>query len=323
MRRILPLIAGVAIAFAVFAPARATTGTLVITTDTTLTEDHDAGSADVGIILAADDITLDCAGYGVSGTGSVGVYVDGHDGTTVENCTVTGFTAGIQVFGSSNTLRASTVSGAVGSGVFVAGDGNLIAANRSTGNGDSGFRLGWSSSGNTFLENRATANTGTGFVMDHSPDTRVVGNLARGNQNGFVWMHTAGGFMRGNVARGNTDQGFTIQRVRALRAVGNLARRNGGAGFLFFKETKRSTFLRNAATVNALDGFALFDVSDNDVNRNRAGRNGDHGFNLGGTSDGNRLTRNRACGDGQLDALDAASGMGNVWANNHFCSSDV
>ena len=45
-------------------PATASSGTLVITSDTTLTEDHQGN-----IVIEADNVTLDCAGHTVQGTG--------------------------------------------------------------------------------------------------------------------------------------------------------------------------------------------------------------------------------------------------------------
>jgi hypothetical protein len=108
MRRTVLFLAVIALVIAVDPPAPATTGTMVITTDTTLTEDHDAGSVDVGIEFAADDVTLDCAGYTVSGGGiGSGILIEGHTGVTVKNCLVTAFSSGIVIGGSSKTLRAN------------------------------------------------------------------------------------------------------------------------------------------------------------------------------------------------------------------------
>ena len=101
MRR-LRLIPGLAVLLlAVLAPsARAgTPGTMTITSDTTLTEDH-YGS----IEIAADDITLDCAGYSVIGPSPDpwpvdGVLVDHHSGVTIANCLASGFVNGFKLQG--------------------------------------------------------------------------------------------------------------------------------------------------------------------------------------------------------------------------------
>ncbi len=59
--RLLLVAAVVALALSVIAPpATASSGTLVITSDTTLTEDHHGN-----IVIEADNVTLDCAGHTV------------------------------------------------------------------------------------------------------------------------------------------------------------------------------------------------------------------------------------------------------------------
>jgi len=72
---------------------------MTITSDTTLTEDH-YGS----IEIAADDITLDCAGYSVIGPSPDpwpvdGVLVDHHSGVTIANCVASGFVNGFKLQG--------------------------------------------------------------------------------------------------------------------------------------------------------------------------------------------------------------------------------
>jgi len=63
-----PVVLGIALLPMLTAPsARASSGTMVITTDTTLTEDHQGN-----ILVNANKVTLDCAGHTVSGPGVPG-----------------------------------------------------------------------------------------------------------------------------------------------------------------------------------------------------------------------------------------------------------
>lgn len=75
--------------------AFATSGTLAIVADTTLTEDHYGNVA-----IAADGVTLDCAGYSitsaVSGSG-IGVHMNERSDSTVQNCVIIDFGRGILV----------------------------------------------------------------------------------------------------------------------------------------------------------------------------------------------------------------------------------
>ena len=64
-----------------------TSGTLVIASNTTLTEDHDGN-----IVIEADNVTLDCVGHTITGPGDNGIFFQFRTGVTVKNCRVTGFT---------------------------------------------------------------------------------------------------------------------------------------------------------------------------------------------------------------------------------------
>ena len=119
-------------------PVWATTGTLTITTDTTLTEDHFGN-----IVIAADGVTLDCAGFNVVGTGTgTGISVSGRTGVTVKNGNVRGFTTfGFAVY--------------------------------NNGAGGGGFSI-QESSFNTFTENTATNNGVFGFVAVFNSECNLL-----------------------------------------------------------------------------------------------------------------------------------------------------
>ena len=94
----------ISLAFLQVNEARAdTTGTLTITSNTNLNEDHQGN-----IVIAADGVTLDCQGHEVTGTGSgTGVLLNGRTGVTVKNCHVSGFLDGFGLFNASSGFRSS------------------------------------------------------------------------------------------------------------------------------------------------------------------------------------------------------------------------
>ena len=78
---------------------------LVILSDTTLTT-----GVPGGIVIAADDVTLDCAGHVVSGGRAI--QLDGRSGVTIQNCVADGFAIGIELTRSSgNTIASNTLYG--------------------------------------------------------------------------------------------------------------------------------------------------------------------------------------------------------------------
>jgi hypothetical protein len=81
----------------------------IITTDTTFSADLlncPTGVGLLGLDIGEDNITLDCDGHKVTGTGSgggVGIRVLFRSGVTVRNCDVSGFSAGIILWGTRGT----------------------------------------------------------------------------------------------------------------------------------------------------------------------------------------------------------------------------
>jgi parallel beta-helix repeat protein len=113
--------------------ASATSGTLTITTNTTLTEDH-YGT----IVIGADNITLNCAGHHLYAPGSgAGVRLDNRTGVTVKNCVASGFNTGFSIVNANgNKLVGNTASGSTGFAGFLLSNasGNTLRDNTASGN---------------------------------------------------------------------------------------------------------------------------------------------------------------------------------------------
>lgn len=122
---------GGAVAIAMPASAGHVAPCMVVTADTTLTEDV-AGCTAHGIVVQADDVTLDLNGHTVSAEQTpfeqVGILLANVTGVTVTNGTVTGFDAGVAIEGGGgNTVRdisaVNNVNDQLQPWTFVPGDG--------------------------------------------------------------------------------------------------------------------------------------------------------------------------------------------------------
>jgi parallel beta-helix repeat protein len=157
-----------------------------ITADTVLASDLVCSGT--ALFIGADDITLDCNNFSITGDGTgVGIRVVGRTGVTIQRCRVTNFSIGFQLSSSSDNLLLfnsadSNTSGAYGGFVFVGSDNNTIDQNGSYGN------------------------TGRGFWFNSSDANLVSNNLA--SQNG---VH---GFELTNTSRGNTLESNNSQANR-------------------------------------------------------------------------------------------------------------
>jgi parallel beta-helix repeat protein len=235
------------------APVWATSGTLTITTTTSLTEDHQGN-----IVIAENGLTLDCDGHTVMGDGSgTGIQLIGRVGVTVKNCRVTNFQKGFVVAGSArnvfkdnrverNADEAFDLNGAIG---------NLFIENIANNNDGDGFDLD-DSNENIFKRNDTTQNGRNGFELDNSHKNIFEDNSANNNgrlseRSGFSLDNSRANIFEANIADGNSRSGFLIEISPDNTFIENRACGNRGAGrggLDVFQDTTsfRNIFLDNA-----------------------------------------------------------------------------
>ncbi|MGH3656094.1 MAG: right-handed parallel beta-helix repeat-containing protein [Micromonosporaceae bacterium] len=261
-----------------------------ITASTTL-------SADVGpcpsggIIIGADNITLNLNGHRIFGTPAqtdgAGVLLDGRTGVTVKNGTVESFDGGIAIDGgSANTVKDMVVQDNVGSlvtdygegiGIFVSDD-NVLKNNTVRRNGPyAGIGLYkftvTGSAGTTTDGNLVQANT---VADNNSVPTSVTSNqddgirLEPGVTNNTVSSNTVTGSGLDGIAvffqaTGNTVSGNTVS------GNGNhLFTHRKGDGIVVFLAANNTTVSDNTICGNAANGLRV-DSANNTVSSNTAG----------------------------------------------------
>ena len=245
-----------------------------LTADTVLTGDLTGCPAN-GLRLDADNITLDCAGYAITGSGiggGIGVY--GRTGVTVKNCQVSGFSHGIIVGDGStgNTVDGNTVSDNVETGINLADNNNTLRDNELLRNG--GGLLVWEASGNTIVDTvardnndglfmmmsdlnkvvnfTASDNKASGIALVESDANEISDSTATGNDFGFVMVDGSdtgdaakSNIFKDNLAANNASSGFLTEDVRENTFVGNESHRNGKFGFV---DTGGNTYKGNYCT---------------------------------------------------------------------------
>ncbi|HEX2310746.1 MAG TPA: right-handed parallel beta-helix repeat-containing protein [Vicinamibacterales bacterium] len=234
-----------------------------ITTDTTLDSDL-LGCPSNGIVIGADNITLDLGGHTVSGDGKpvrrcprrqlcdFGIANDGHDGVTVRNGSVEQFAFGVSV-GRARENRVLDISSSQNTffGFVVFRSAQIFVR------GSSGSR------------NIAPEGDGMGLFESH--DVRIVDNEFRRNPGpGIHVQASTDNLIKGNLISHSSPGILLGGERRADRADRNQIRRN--------------RFVRNAA------GVLLGRGNRNVIARNRFSRDGD-GIAIENAR-GNRVARN-------------------------------
>lgn len=398
MRRAFSLAGVVVLVLALAPTAQATSGTWTITSDTTLTDSH-YGS----IVIAGDNITLDCASYAVVGPDQGnGIVIDGFNGVTVKNCDVRSFEeygiwagngsgtrllnnssrwnglSGIDVVSSTDVLVENNVTSENGfgssySGIDIEGSSNVFVhgnssfgnegnglytyesswvefvGNSAYGNGTNGIWLDWGTTSSSYSQNWSSYNGWNGYDILGSTNNEFIRNTAYGNGDaGFALTSSRQNLVRSNDINWNGVDGVRLDASDRNRVINNdlnysglhgvilqngsdynTLRYNrvlytGSSGIPVTEDSNWNVIEENVSSFNSAEGFHIF-TAHNALRSNDAFSNGGAGFRLSGAgARRNKLTKNEACNNGDIDGLqDADVGHGNVWRFNTFCTSDI
>ena len=302
-----------------------------ITEDMTL-EDDLVCTSGPGLIIAADNITVDLGGHTISGTqgtsGAPGILLRNVTGVTVQNGTVQGFGAGVVLLeGGDNTVRNITAQDNIGSVSGELGDGinalnsnnNLIQGNNILRNGPfSGISLVEKCQGNIVRGNIVTDNnmlhTGNPTEGRQDMGIRIEGPEANNNQ---VLDNTVSGSGAEGISLHATctDMMSVPQCVGSPPNEGNEVARNTcngngrsgqGSGIKLFSTPNAVAPTRNTITDNVADNNATNGISVDSG-----------GPGVGATE--NTIARNKAHGNRRYDGLDGNVDRpcdANVWRDN-------
>jgi len=316
-------VTAVVLAF-VMAPtaAWASSGTLVISSNTMLTEDHFGN-----ILITGNKITLDCNGHVVIGPGVPGFnggieVAGGLSGVTVRRCKVTGFGVnGIFVGGGGidGRYEDNITYGNQNHGIHVDGaSGCLVLNNTSRSNGAIGIVL-TGATRSWILHNTVEDNINWAGIalFDGSHDNVLLDNTARRNSDGYILDVVQNNELRLNRAISNSAHGFFIRDSQNDLVDSNTANQNL-IGFEFTEGSNANNIQNNVADLNASDGFRVFMSDKNNLTGNTANSNGNVGFIVFGGASFNVLSRNTGHKNIAFDAYDEDSGTGNIWKDNRF-----
>ena len=175
-----------------------------ITEDTTLTEDLLNCSGN-GLIIGANDITLDCDSHSIEGdydSYGMGIYINQFNGTTIQNCNISGFENGTSLdISSYNTLN-----------------NNIFTNNYE------GINLGYSSSFNNIYNNTLNDNNNTGiYLYDYNYNNSIFGNIVENNGDYGIYLdwHNDNNSIFGNIVENNGDYGIYLNYYNDYNTIWN------------------------------------------------------------------------------------------------------
>jgi parallel beta-helix repeat protein len=318
-------------------------------TQNTILDNNLSGCANNGIVIGANNITLDLNGRTVAGTAASGdqggIVLVGRTGVTVKNGTVRGFDVGVVIEGGSgNTVTGVQAIDNIGYAGFNARGGDGIAI--------------LSSSNNRIINNSTVNNgpfSGIGIYTEvDSAHPRATGGISSGNLvDGNFVNHNIEGRTANNVVN-NDNIGIRLEPGNTRNTISNNRVNDSGLdGITLFARNTFTIIRGNQVTNNGLyrvaarrgNGIGLQigganGANDNIIENNLSTRNADNGISIRLGSLRNTVRNNTAVGNAFLppasqnfgptfDLLDNNPNCdANVWLNNQHgtafpaCASD-
>lgn len=237
-----------------------------------------------GVVIGADNITLDLNGHKIDGDGApggddpdTGIENDGNQGVTIQKGTVQEFDAGVVLVGAGdNHLRHLSSSENLDFGLILDNvtDGRIERGSFS-GNGFSGVVL-IDSDGNRFERNTARGTLHASVFLFGSDDNRIEKNVLTDNGDGIEVHESDRNDFRKNTISRSTGPAIDLSDGSAHNVVEKNRMSNNGDGLTSF-EGQDNLISRNTITgtgqlpdQSESGGFGIIldGVDDNSVERN-------------------------------------------------------
>ena len=203
------------------------------------------------IQIDEDNLTLDGAGYTVTGDGSgCGVYLFARTSVTVKNLTVAGFSYGIQLHNSSsNTITANNASSNSRYGIYLSRSNSNTVTGNITSDNHEGIFLN-DSTNNNLTANTASNNYSGIYLYYNCNDNTLTDNTASKNSHGIYLYNSSGNVFTGNTTNSNSYYGIYL-----------------------YDNCNNNILTDNSTTWNHSHGIYLYNSSGNTLIGNTASRN--------------------------------------------------
>jgi len=266
------------------------------------------------LIVQESELILDGAGHTVTGPGpsniGAGVDISAHNGITVRNLNITGFSIGINISGTNpgpenikkNTVENNTISGCTTWGIrlYLAND-TILRENNISNNSDTCWGILIDTSGNSNnlqLGNTLTGNTVTGngggiWLKNSSRFNSLEGNIVTGHAASGIYLsvQSSNNNLTNNTSSSNRD-GIKLNNSSSNTLTGNTANANSIAGIsLMGTNGSNLNTVTGNTTSNNVYGIQLTNSSDNILTGNTTDGNSDTGIWLD-PSNNNTITEN-------------------------------
>ena len=300
-----------------------------ITASTTLRGDL-AGCPGDGLVIGADNLTLDLGRHTLAGSGaagSAGIRLAGHHGVTIRNGTIQAFDTGVALSDADhNQLQRLILRDNAGRAVDATGsDGNRLDGLSASGN-RTGVAL-TDADGNVVRASALRANPITGVLAIASARNRIEGNVIDGSSNGVALVGgSAGNTVSANAISG-ADSGVDLDEASGNTVAANHLAHDGdgvllssGDGNTIALNLVEGTFAV-CQTGPCGRGLAVDGGSGNVLKGNIVHGAAADGIAVAAAASGTQLLLNLASGAAD-DGIDIGAAATTLWANLALANHD-
>jgi len=206
------------------------------------------------ITIGADNVTLDCKGYSITGdTTGNGISNTGFHNGVVKNCVITNFTYAIYFYGANNAIIDNNTANSNYYGIyFYSGSNNTFTGNTANNNFQAGISI-TESSGNILTSNIVSSNTRFGFSIMLVNNSIIYNNTIENN---------------GIVGQGGRD-GISVQvENHGNNITFNSITNSGRAGIFLRLNSSDNIIANNSITNSHAYGILVTDSSSNSIANN-------------------------------------------------------
>lgn len=223
--------------------------------------------------IQADNVTVDCMGYTITGdnlTNIYGIYTYGYDNITIKGCNITGYDDGIHLERTikstivNNTLYNNSIGTLHGNGAYILGSNITITNNTCYANAYMGIRflsnLGSFLNNNSFVTfNNLSYNAVFGIEFNGN-ESLISFNMAHGNGDSGIGIFGDNNTISNNVASDCHDAIFQTTGGGNNNLFKNNTLYSSNHGF--YTSGNNTTYINNTVYDN-FQGFLIFDNNAN------------------------------------------------------------
>lgn len=241
--------------------------------NTVLTNDQDC--TEEGIIIGADNITLDCDGHIIEGTGiNIGIWAIGRKNITIKNCIVKNFWSGITFTTTidSYLLNNTALNNKRGIELRSSSTNNLIEENKVRNSSEMGVQFFSLSTGNRLIDN----------LIEFNPSMGVFLGAGTGNQ-----------LIHNNIIRNNSNHAIQVFQANDNIITNNILNYNREGVNTFLTNTHRNNIMHNTIIGSSSRGISLVGRNNTIDNNTIEGTQGGSAIELRNGVRNNSITNNR------------------------------